>query len=309
MLFRRTTFPPGTKSTRRGGKGALALALVLTAALTAGAAPTTQLHGFVDRGPDATARTILPVSSTSTNVFDFDFGCTKDWPYRQSVFSNDPVEERHNVQVALCATYPEGGIVEVWDETVWINTSPAVWWFDGGESSDFAIQDDDSRSRLFRSTVVRPYVYLAPGETISYPGAAGTIQWHIDNALTATWLAHDILKTTIKSAAIGGLSKALKTKSNKALKSCTLAYLGAIDAAGEFGDSESVDKILGSIGVAAGATTCSRDWRKAEKAIEKFPTLADDMAEAGKVATNVSKARQLWGWVQSGCTLIPKFPC
>jgi hypothetical protein len=210
--------------------------------------------------------------------------------------------------MAVCATFPEWARPTSLDETVWINTSPAVWWFNGGESSNFRIEGSNIRSREFRASVDTPYVYIAPGETLSYPGAAPAMSWHIDQRLTETWLAMDIYKSTIKSAVGGLLSKALKAKANKAVKSCTLAYLGAAETGAEFGESEAVDNFFGTVAAAGGATMCAKDWAAADNAIKQFPSYTDDVVEAGELSANVMKVKKVAGWVSTGCIIVRFVP-
>lgn len=299
MLFRTTTFAPYELLMRSHSRVAVAAAIAV--ALVTGSVPAA--YGQ-NKGQPASRE----AGSASTWVIP-DAGCTWEWPYRQDVSSLDPVEIKHNAKLALCATAGTNQTIDLWDERVWINTSPAVWWFDTADVDSFVVQDDDSRSARFRASVHPGYSYIAPGETVSYPIAPGTLEWHIDKDLTAAWVANDIYSKLAKAGLKGITSATLKKLANKAVATCTGTFLNEVEFAQEMTEAEAVDNVLSTVGAVADTKACATAWTDAEVAIKKFPTVADDVAKAGQVAGNASKVKLIWGWVQSGCALVPKAPC
>ena len=132
---------------------------------------------------------------------------------------------------------------------------------------------------------------------ISYETNPGSLQWHIGKNLAATWVVKDILAKTARAGLVGIVSQPLKAKSNKAVAAYTVVHPDTIDVAAGLGEAEAVDTVVSTVEVAAKQTSCATAWTRTENAIKKFPTLADDVAEAGHRAGNVSKVRLIWGWV------------
>lgn len=234
-------------------------------------------------------------------------GCVAQWPKRLSTQSEDEEEKTYFHSTPACSS-ADG------TERILINNSDAVWYFTVDSGTGFSTVDSEEGATSFREFVdynLHPeYEYIAPTETRLIP--TGRVEYHIDRALTKTWLAHDIYLTTISAYSKAASKRAFTngSKSKQAVFDCTLAFW-TVARTDQLSTTpvESEQQVLDLLGIAASSGSCANSWRAAELEAghQRFPTWSENVAKAGTIADNMTKVHTGWGWVRTFCAGVPRF--
>lgn len=235
-----------------------------------------------------------------------DLGCSVQWPVRVETRPSNLNEIQYLDEIQVCETTSR-------DETVITNNSPVVWNIDSQYARSVGSLTSAPKTVAFHEMVVSrsfyTHAFMAPGETAVLAGSSEGLMWFIHNELTVAWLGYSPLHdeiTAYGTKAVRGLVTG-KSTSKKALFDCALAYYSVLDKGGSL-TSQDTDALLGGFAIAASVGSCATSWKAAEKELgrKNFPSLVDDVANVGKVATNVTKLRNGWRWLRAACSVLPR---